>query len=59
MYVKYFLYICKINKDRKIRFKEGERTYVMKVLEVLENGDVRVIDGSVIDQKNIIETLKN
>lgn len=43
----------------KIRFKEGERTYIMKVLEVLENGDVRVIDGSVIDQKNIIETLKN
>ena len=57
MYVKYFLYICKINKDMKIRFKEGERTYVMKVLEVLENGDVRVIDGSVIDQKNIIETI--
>ena len=57
MYVKDFLYICKINKDMKIRFKEGERTYVMKVLEVLENGDVRVIDGSVIDQKNIIETI--
>lgn len=43
----------------KIRFKEGERTYIMKVLETLKNGDVRVIDGSIIDKKNIIETLKN
>lgn len=43
----------------KIKFKSGERTYIMKVIEVFENGDVRVVDGSVIELKDIIETIKN
>ena len=44
----------------KIRFKETEdgRTYLMKVLEVLKNGDVKVIDGSTISKQNIIETIE-
>lgn len=39
----------------KITFKEGNRTYTMKVLEKLENGDFKVIDGSIIEKNNIIE----
>lgn len=40
----------------KIKFKEGVRIYTMKVLEVLENGDFRVIDGSIVEKNNVIKT---
>lgn len=45
-------------KESKIRFKSGDREYLMKVLEILKNGDVRVIDSSIIEKKNIIEIIK-
>lgn len=42
----------------KVRFKNGERTYTMKVQETLKNGDVILIDGSNIEKKDILETIK-
>ena len=43
----------------KIKFKSGERTYIMKVIEVFKNGDVRVINSTIVEKKDIIETIKN
>ena len=40
----------------KIWFKEFERIYIMKVREILENGDFRVIDGSIVEKNNVIKT---
>ena len=42
----------------KVRFKNGDRTYTMKVRETLKNGDVILIDGSVIEKHEILETIK-
>ena len=42
----------------KIKFKNGSRTLVMKVQEFLSNGDARLIDGSVVEKKDILETIK-
>lgn len=42
----------------KVRFKNGDRTYIMKVSEEFKNGDVRLIDGSIIEKKDIIELIK-
>lgn len=42
----------------KVKFKNGERTYIMKVIEKFKNGDVKVIDGSIIETKDIIEIIK-
>lgn len=48
------------NKDNtlKARFKSGERTYIMKILESLPNGNVVLIDGSTVLKKDIIEIIK-
>lgn len=50
----------KNNKDEvlKARFKSGERSYIMKILESLPNGDVVLIDGSTVEEKDIIEIVK-
>lgn len=42
----------------KVKFKNGERTYTMKVKEELKNGDVILIDGSTIEKDEIIEKIK-
>lgn len=42
----------------KVRFKEGSRIYVMKIVEELENGDIKVIDGTIVEKKNIIEIIE-
>jgi hypothetical protein len=42
----------------KVVFKNGDRTYRMKVKETLKNGDVILIDGSTVEKKDIIETIK-
>lgn len=41
----------------KIRFKQGDRIYLMKVIKELENGDMIVIDGSTVEKKDIIEKI--
>lgn len=46
------------SKEIKVKFRNGERTYIMKVIEVFKNGDVRVIDGSIVESKDIIEKIK-
>jgi hypothetical protein len=42
----------------KVKFKNGDRTYIMKVKEKLKNGDVILIDGSTIEKEYILETIK-
>ena len=43
----------------KIKFKNGTRTYTMKVKEELGNGDVILIDGSLIEKHEILETIED
>lgn len=45
-------------KETKVRFRSGEREYTMKVKETLKNGDVRLIDSTLVEKKNILETIK-
>jgi len=51
--------MAKSNYEIKVRFQSGDRKYLMKVQETFKNGDVKLIDGSTIEQKDIIETIKN
>lgn len=39
----------------KVRFKNGNKILIMKVSEMLEDGSVRLIDGSVLGVDEIIE----
>lgn len=48
----------KKEKQNYVKFQNGNKTIIMKVLETLKNGDVRVIDGSVIEKQEILETIK-
>lgn len=47
-------------KEIFVRFSNGnERVYKMKVISTDKNGDVRLIDGSLVEKKDIIETIKS
>lgn len=52
--------MSKQNKEIFVRFSNGnERVYKMKVISTDKNGDVRLIDGSLVEKKDIIETIKS
>lgn len=43
----------------KVKFSNGTgRVYTMKVKETLKNGDVRLIDGTLLEKPEIIEIIK-
>ena len=42
----------------KIVFKNGDRTYKMKATKINKDGSAILIDGSTIDQSDIIEVIK-
>lgn len=50
--------MAKSNYEIKVKFRNGDRTYLMKVQESFKNGDVKLIDGSIVEKKDILETVK-
>ena len=41
-----------------IKFREGYRIYIMKVIEQIDSENYRVVDGSIINKKDIIQIIK-
>ena len=58
MYVKKFLYVCSMEKEKILYVILKQRNIKIKVKEVLEDGRYKLIDGDIVSEKEILEVIK-